>query len=84
MRKNLTALLHKGNLTPKERFSLFINNSIIKYKTGKEPLTPADINALENWQAKNNEEVREWNKYREALTSGRAKNQTDKESERGE
>lgn len=68
MRKNLTALLHKGNLTPKERFSLFINNSIIKYKTGKEPLTPADINALENWQAKNNEEVREWNKYREALT----------------
>lgn len=65
MRKNITALLAKGNLTPKERYLLLIQNDIIKATTGKEPLTEADKKALENWKAKTNEEAREWNKYNE-------------------
>jgi len=66
MKKNLTTLLHKGNLTPKERFLLLIQSGFMGYKTGKEPLTEADRNALQNWQAKDNSEVREWNKYNES------------------
>lgn len=73
MRKNITALLAKGNLTPKERYLLLIQNDIIKATTGKEPLTEADKKALENWKAKTNEEAREWNKYNEGWKlSGRA------------
>jgi hypothetical protein len=65
MRKNITALLAKGNLTPKERYLLLIQNDIIKATTGKEPLTEADKKALESWKAKTNEEAREWNKFNE-------------------
>ena len=73
MRKNITALLQKGNLTPKERYLLLIQNDVIKATTGKEPLTEADKKALENWKAKTNEEAREWNKYNEGWKlSGRA------------
>jgi len=73
MRKNITALLAKGNLTPKERYLLLIQNDIIKATTGKEPLTEADKKALESWKAKTNEEAREWNKYNEGWKlSGRA------------
>ena len=39
MRKNITALLQRGNLTPKERYLLLIQNDVIKATTGKEPLT---------------------------------------------
>jgi len=73
MRKNITALLQKGNLTPKERYLLLIQNDVIKATTGKEPLTEADKKALENWKAKDNNEAREWNKYNEGWKlSGRA------------
>jgi len=65
MRKNITALLQKGNLTPKERYLILIQNDVINATTGKEPLTEADKKALKNWKAKTNEEAREWNKYNE-------------------
>ena len=66
MRKNISSLLQKGNLTPKERYLLIIQNDIEKATTGKEPLTPADIEGLQSWQAKTSEEAREWNKYNDS------------------
>jgi hypothetical protein len=73
MAKNLSNLLQKGNLTPKERYLLIIQNDIEKATTGKEPLTKADVEALQNWQAKTSNEAREWNKYNEGWKlSGRA------------
>lgn len=73
MRKNITALLAKGNLTPKERYLLLIQNDVVRDTTGKEPLTEADKKALENWKAKTNAEAIEWNKYNEGWKlSGRA------------
>jgi len=65
MRKNISSLLQKGNLTPKERYLLIIQNDIIRSTTSKEPLTKADIEGLESWHAKTPEEAREWNKYNE-------------------
>jgi len=65
MKKNITALLQKGNLTPKERIILLLQNDIITATTGKEPLTEADKKALQNWQAKTNQQAQEWNKYSE-------------------
>ncbi len=73
MKKNISSLLQKGNLTPKERYLLLIQNDVIRETTGKEPLTEADKKGLESWQAKTNEETREWNKYNEGWKlSGRA------------
>jgi len=73
MKKNITNLLQKGNLTPKERYLLCVHNEVIKHKTGKAPLTEADEKALESWHAKTNDEAREWNKYNNAWKlSGRA------------
>jgi len=73
MAKNLSNLLQKGNLTPKERYLLIIQNDIERATTGKEPLTKADIEALQNWQAKTSNEAREWNKYNDGWKlSGRA------------
>ena len=73
MRKNISSLLQKGNLTPKQRYLLIIQNDIARAKTGKEILTEADIKGLESWHAQTNEEAREWNKYNEGWKlSGRA------------
>jgi len=81
--KNISSLLQRGNLTPRERYILLIQNDIAEtqdavkkgiatewrklgQKTkGKGFLTEADKEALVNWQAKTNEEAREWNKYNE-------------------
>ena len=63
MRKNISSLLQKGNLTPKQRYLLIIQNDVAKARTGKEILTEADIKGLEGWHAQTNEEAREWNKY---------------------
>ena len=65
MRKNITALLQRGNLTPKQRYLLIIQNDVAKVRTGKEPLTEADIKGLESWHAQTDEEEREWDKYNE-------------------
>ena len=59
--KNITNLLSRGNLTPREKFLLLIHNDIQRTKTGKDSLTAADKEALENWHAKTNEEAHEWN-----------------------
>ena len=73
MRKNISSLLQKGNLTPKQRYLLIIQNDVAKARTGKEILTEADIKGLEGWHAQTNEEAREWNKYNEGWKlSGRA------------
>ena len=73
MRKNISSLLQKGNLTPKQRYLLIIQNDAAKARTGKEILTEADIKGLEGWHAQTNEEAREWNKYNEGWKlSGRA------------
>lgn len=63
--KNITNLLARGNLTPREKFLLLIHNDIQRAKTGKEALTEADKAALENWRASTNEEAREWNQLNE-------------------
>lgn len=71
--KKLTSLLQAGNLTPKERYLLLIQNDITKEKTGKAPLSETDIKALGDWQAETNEQAAEWNKYNDGWElSGRA------------
>jgi hypothetical protein len=73
MKKNISSLLQKGNLTPKERFILLIQNDLEKAKTDKGFLTEADIQGLQNWQAKTPAEAKEWNRYNEGWKlSGRA------------
>ncbi len=64
--KNITSILSRGtNLTPREKFLLLVKNDTQKLKTGKDMLTNADKEALENWHAKTNEEAREWNQLNE-------------------
>lgn len=63
--KNISNLLARGNLTPREKFLLLIHNDIQRGKTGKDALTEADKAALENWRASTNEEAREWNQLNE-------------------
>ena len=70
MRKNISSLLQKGNLTPRQRYLLLIQNTIEEVRTGKAPLSEADIQGLENWHAQTNEEAREWNKYNEGWQLG--------------
>ena len=60
--KNLPSIIRNGNLTPREKYILLIQNDVHKAKTGKEILTPADKDALENWKAKDNTEAKEWNR----------------------
>lgn len=87
MKKNISSLLQRGNLTPKERYILLIQNNIAEIQDaikkgesgdlskikGKGFLNEADKEALVNWTAKSNEEVREWNKYNEGWKlTGRA------------
>ena len=62
--KDLTALLSKGNLTPKERILLWVANQVSEEKDGKPILTAADKHALvRGWTPKDNNEAREYNRY---------------------
>lgn len=70
MRKNISNLLQRGNLTPKERYILLIQNNVAEGKTGKRILTEGDEQALESWQAKTPAEAREWNRYNEGWKLG--------------
>lgn len=70
MKKNISSLLQRGNLTPKERYLLLIQNDITKAQTGKKILTEADEQAIIGWQAKTPAEAREWNKYNEGWKLG--------------
>ena len=59
-------MLNRGNLTPRERYILLIQNDVQRMKTGKDILTPADKEALENWKAQNNTEADQWNRLNDA------------------
>ncbi len=73
MAKNISNILQKGNLTPKERYIPLIQNDLERAKEDKGFLTEADIQGLQNWQAKTPAEAREWNRYNEGWKlSGRA------------
>lgn len=62
--KNLSTALSAGNLRPKERVMLLVQNHVAKDRTGKETLTDADKYALsEGWKPKDNYEVKEYNRY---------------------
>ncbi len=66
MRKNLTALLQKGDIKPKERVLFLVHDLVSRMKTGKDILTEADRHALsEGWTPKDNNEVREYNRLNE-------------------
>ncbi len=60
-------MLLKGNLTPTEKFILLIQDEVNRIKTGKEILTPADRDALENWKAQTNKEAHEWNRLNDGF-----------------
>lgn len=62
--KNLITTLQRGNLKPKERVLLIVQNQISKETTGKEVLSEAEIHAIDKeWQPKDNGEVKEYNAY---------------------
>jgi hypothetical protein len=64
MKKDISSILRRGNLTPKERVLLIVHNNITKEKEGKEILSASDKHALiEGWTPKDNNEVAEYNKY---------------------
>ena len=66
MKKNISSLLQRGNLKPKERVLLLEANQVSKEKDGKSILTEADEYALsEGWTSANNDEIREYNRYNE-------------------
>lgn len=62
--KNISDILRRGNLTPKERILISIHDEIYGLKTGKRQLSDADTHALtDGWTAKSSQEAREYNKY---------------------
>ncbi len=64
--KNLTTTLRDGDLKPKERVLLLVQNYVAKDQTGKEILTETDKYALcEGWRPKDNNEVKEYNRFNE-------------------
>ncbi|MGC9602915.1 MAG: hypothetical protein ABSF47_00345 [Minisyncoccia bacterium] len=70
MKNILNILSRENNLTPREKFLLLVKNDTQKAKTGKDMLTEADKEALENWHAKTSEEAREWNQLNEGWKYG--------------
>jgi hypothetical protein len=62
--KDLTKILSKGNLTPRERALLVIKNDAHFIKTGKHLLAEADLVALtKTWKPDNYREAEQYNKY---------------------
>lgn len=62
--KNLATALQKGNLKPKDRVLLIVQNQVKLETTGKSILSEAEIHALDTgWQPKDNFEVKEYNAY---------------------
>lgn len=60
--KDLTKIIQKGNLTPRERALLVIRHDAHLLKTGKVLLSEADLIALTSWRPQNNYEVDQYNK----------------------
>lgn len=73
--KDLTALLSKGNLTPKERILLWVANRVSEERDGKKILTEADERALtRGWTPKDNNEANEYNRFNDGWnTAGSAR-----------
>jgi len=66
MKKNITRLLQRGNIKPSDRVKLLVMDMASKERDGKALLTEADKYALsDGWTPKNNEEVREYNRFNE-------------------
>jgi len=66
MKKNITSILQKGNIKPSDRVKLLVADMTSKERDGKALLTEADKHALsEGWTPKNNNEVREYNRFNE-------------------
>ena len=64
MKRNISSLLQRGNLTPKERVLLMIHDAIKQEQGGKETLTEADKEALTSgWTPKDNNQVAEFNRW---------------------
>lgn len=62
--KDITKLLAKGNLSPRERVLLVIRNEAHERKTGKSLVTEADIVALTmNWKPRDYKEAEQYNRY---------------------
>jgi hypothetical protein len=70
MKKNITNILQKGNIRPRDRVLLLVADDTSKERDGKSILTEADRHALAGgWTPKNNSEVVEYNLYNEARRS---------------
>lgn len=64
MKKDISSLLQRGNITPKQRVLLLVADSVSEERTGKGILTEAEKHALsEGWQPDNNDQVHEYNRY---------------------
>jgi len=62
--KDITKLLRKGNITPRERVLLVIKNDAHQQKTGKNLVTEADIAALTiNWNPSDYRHAQQYNSY---------------------
>lgn len=65
--KNLTTALQKGNIRPKDRMILLVQDYVSKDKDKKSILTDADKQALiDNWIPKTSAEADEYNAYQQA------------------
>ena len=61
--KDLTKIIQKGNLTPRERALLVIRHDAHLLKTGETLLSEADLVALTtNWRPLTNNEAEQYNK----------------------
>ena len=66
MKKNITSILQRGNIKPKDRVKLLVADDVSREQDGKELLTEADRHALsEGWTPKDNNEIKEYNLYTE-------------------
>ena len=60
MKKNITSILQRGNIKPKDRVLLLVADDVSRERDGKALLTDADRPGLrEGWTPKDNNEVNE-------------------------
>ncbi len=59
--KDLTKIIQKGNLTPRERALLIVKHDAHLVKTGEALLSEADLIALTSWRAQTNTQAEQYN-----------------------
>jgi predicted nucleotidyltransferase len=65
--KNLTNILQRSNLSPKDRILACIHDEVERARTGKRILSDADVVAIsKNWKPKHNTDTDEYNRYHES------------------